>query len=68
MSKRRWTMVRVPPDLAIALHAEAEQIEQSYAEGRRPLPQKFRDHVPLHYVIADLLRERAAHRERARKR
>ena len=63
----RWILIRVPEHLARRLKRLATEFEASYVDGHTPLPNKYCEHVPLHYIIERALDELEGKRRRSRR-
>ena len=64
---RNWVQVRLPAELHARLVGLAAEVQAAHVAGRTVLPGEFADRVPLHHVVARLLDEVEARRERSRR-
>ena len=68
MPAKKRTTITVPPLLAAELKHERARLQTAVERGQRIVPDEYVEEIPLHYVIAELLRFKQAHLERSRRR
>lgn len=67
VSRKRWTHIRVPVELAERISGLAADLQRAYAEGRVEVPGDLCERIPQWYVIQAALDHQQSKRERSRR-
>jgi hypothetical protein len=65
MPSKHVTHIKVPIALYHRLKQRRDEMQRAYGEGRLPVPGKYAERIPLHYIISNLLDETDARRARS---